>query len=400
MAVFPFKLKRSGTNNMHQKIVIIEALIFALPLLLVLYIIYRGNYHFDLLQVIMFMVISFFILIGMIILRQILVKVSVIATSLKKAESGNAIQIDIQKDVVEFHEISVSLNNLVQKLKQAMGELNQKSLELSIIKDLTEIIKGDLSIDDQMKILLEKCMAVTGSQIGSVLIIEPETRQKYLATKSTPLSVSELYRFRVCAAIGHGEEFKKGALIDIEKSMVKATLLEKAPLLIQDISKDPRTSKTNDPKYGPPSFLSMPIIVGNAVSAILNLAYKVKGQLFDDNDVQVLSIILRDMGFALENAMLQSRIKEQLEKIKGHDFKLEREIETRERTERILKYSNMTERKRAAETLAESEKKYRFLAEKMTDIIWIQDMNLRTVYVSPSIEAMIQPGRTHVSGCS
>ena len=83
MAVFPFKLKRSGTNNMREKIVIIEALIFALPLLLILYIIYRGHYHFDLLQVVMFMGIAIFILAGMIILRQILVEVSVIAMSLK-----------------------------------------------------------------------------------------------------------------------------------------------------------------------------------------------------------------------------------------------------------------------------------------------------------------------------
>jgi GAF domain-containing protein len=83
----------------------------------------------------------------------------------------------------------------------------------------------------------------------------------------------------------------------------------------------------------------MPIIIGDAVSAILNLAYKGKGQLFDGHDEQVLSIILRDTGFALENAILQSRIKEQLERIKGHDIELEREIEKRKRTERALIYS-------------------------------------------------------------
>jgi GAF domain-containing protein len=139
--------------------------------------------------------------------------------------------------------------------------------------------------------------------------------------------------------MGHGAELKKGSLINIEKSVVKAVLLEKGPLLIRDILEDPRTLKTNDPKYGLPSFLSMPIIMGDAVSAIINLAYKGKGLLFDDNDEQVLSIILRDMGFVLENAMLQSKIKEQLEKIKRHDFDLEREIEKRNRIERTLKYS-------------------------------------------------------------
>ena len=337
MAAFPFKHRSIETLRLRDKIVIIESLIFVLPFLILLYIIYQGNYRFDLSQVIMFMGIAIFILAGMIILRQILGKVSIIAMSLKKAESDNAVPIDIQKDVAELHEISVSFNNLLQKLDQVTGELAQKSFELSTIKDLTEIIKDNLSIDDQMSLLLEKCMAVPGAQIGSVFMVEPETRQKYIAAaKSTPMSVSELYRFRVCAAMGHFEELKKGSLINIENSVVKAVLLERGPLLIQDISKDPRTLKTNDPRYGPPSFLSMPIIIGDAVSAILNLAYKGKGQLFDENDVQVLSIILRDIGFALENTMQQSRIKEQLEKIKGHNIEMEREIEKRKRTERAL----------------------------------------------------------------
>jgi len=41
------------------------------------------------------------------------------------------------------------------------------------------------------------------------------------------------------------------------------------------------------------------------------------------------------------------------------------------------------------DALRESEKKYRFLAEKMTDIVWIGDMSLRSTYVSPSIEATL-----------
>jgi PAS domain S-box-containing protein len=50
---------------------------------------------------------------------------------------------------------------------------------------------------------------------------------------------------------------------------------------------------------------------------------------------------------------------------------------------------DISERKRIEEALAESENKYRLITEKMTDIVWIQNMNLRTVYVSPSIKAML-----------
>src|SRR5450759_1842087 len=100
MAAFPFKRKSSETLRVREKIVIIESLIFVLPFLILLHIIYQGNYHFDLLQIIMFMGIVIFILAGMIILRQILGRVSIIAMSLKKVESGNAVPIDIQQDVV------------------------------------------------------------------------------------------------------------------------------------------------------------------------------------------------------------------------------------------------------------------------------------------------------------
>jgi len=48
-----------------------------------------------------------------------------------------------------------------------------------------------------------------------------------------------------------------------------------------------------------------------------------------------------------------------------------------------------SESRRIREALRESEKKYRFITEKMTDIVWIQDMTLRTRYVSPSIEAAL-----------
>jgi PAS domain S-box-containing protein len=51
-------------------------------------------------------------------------------------------------------------------------------------------------------------------------------------------------------------------------------------------------------------------------------------------------------------------------------------------------FHDITERKKTDEKLKESERKYRLLTENITDVIYIQDMNLSVTYASPSVEKL------------
>jgi len=56
---------------------------------------------------------------------------------------------------------------------------------------------------------------------------------------------------------------------------------------------------------------------------------------------------------------------------------------------RVWSFRDITERKRTEQALRESEEKFRFLAEKMVDIVWTIDRGFQTTYVSPSIENVL-----------
>jgi signal transduction histidine kinase/CheY-like chemotaxis protein len=318
-------------KGLRYNLLIVEAVVFILPFIVLAYIFYKNNIIFGLSQVIIIVFSLVLILSGLVLIRQIFDRFIMMATSIKKAETGESCLMDLQKDATELHDIAVSFNSIMENFQKTTDNLRLRVFELFAIKELTEIASKSLNIDELLNTLLEKTMAVTKAQKGSVFMVE-----------------SEKQRFCIVASKGLEKGQKKGSYININESLARHVVSDRKPLLVQDSETDPRTRKPNDLKCGSPSFLSMPIFVRENLMAVLNLSNKETEEVFDVDDEQIVSIMIGGIGFALENAKLHSKLGEHVKSLQER---------TRELTAANDRLQNeISERKRVEEDLMKAKK--------------------------------------------
>ena len=209
------------------------------------------------------------------------------------------------------------------------------------------------TLEKLLNALLDKALSVTNARIGSSFFVDPAARH-----------------LRLVGSRGL-KGLKKGATINIDESLIKYVIDEKKPLLVKNVARDPRTRKKNDPKYGSPSFLSVPVYAGEGkeVTAVLNVAHKKTGGPFNARDAKLLSTIVIDVRLSLENALLHSRIAEYIMRLEERNAQLEQEIAARRQIESSLR---------------DSEAQFRDLANLLPQTIFETDLRGNLLFVNKS----------------
>ena len=375
-------LKRYSIQNMgiHGKLIIIQSLLVIIPFLVLFYAFYHHRIFLNTHQLALIAFIFLMVLGGLHILRQIFERIISLASSVQHAGAQDGEYTDAQSETDELKDLSNSLHRVLNRLEKTTEDLRRRSFELLTIRESIEAARNSLDTYYIMDMILGKAMGLTEARIGSILIAESSTEQ-----------------FRVAAIRGSSDVLKKGMCIPMQTSLSRQVLLRKKPLLVTDIQQDHRTERPNQSRYKSPSFLSMPILIGNEVSAVLNLADKENGLIFNQEDEELSAILLREISFALENAQLHGRITDQLEEIRGKNLQLEKEVTERQRIEDELKkyqgnlkqlveeqtseinrtniqlQQEIKDRSAAEEALRESEKRYREFVELLPQMVFETD---------------------------
>ena len=112
-------------------------------------------------------------------------------------------------------------------------------------------------------------------------------------------------------------------------------------------------AKINETEYSSHYTLSIPVFVRKKMIAILNLSPCETSETFIHKDEHILSIMLNEINFALENVMLYSRLEKQSQSLQLHadeltrvNERLQEAIEQKEKAKQAFEKANETHKRK------------------------------------------------------
>src|SRR5215472_10526046 len=196
--------------------------------------------------------------------------------------------------------IAVSIEN-ARLHTRIVRQANTLALLTEISRELTSI----LNVDQLLKRIGDLLQKVIDYQIFSILLLD-ETSQKLVHRFSV--------RFKENVQLKHD--------IPMGRGLVGAAALERRPILVPDVSKDPRYIKANPETR---SELCVPLIYKDKVIGVLDLEHTRRG-FFTEDHVRAMSTLAAQIAIAIENATLYERLAREEQRLE-RDLAMAREVQ-------------------------------------------------------------------------
>jgi signal transduction histidine kinase len=278
------------------------ALISLLPLLLFVFFMW----HFDRLSetlaqigVLLALVIA---LLGFVIFRQMVDRISDRIVDLNRVVEGRAPESLASPEqaavvpgfgrIAEIGDIAQAFSGMLRELRASTERLEDLVFKLGTLNDMVEMAARIPKIEDLLAHVLERTMRAVSATIGSIMLLDRERQV-----------------LRIAVGRGLGDHERPHVEVKVGEGIAGKVVQMGEAVLVEDIEKDPRFAKVSDPKYGGGSFICMPLRVGDRIVGVVNLAKKesapgVPSQSFASTDLQFLNALMTYTAYAVDNARL------------------------------------------------------------------------------------------------
>jgi len=285
-------------KNLRYRLTLIFSFFFFAPFFGLLYFGLKYNMIQD--EFLPFFVVLLLIslLIGYVLIRRVFDRISGIYRQASDLTKGlDALDHPSVKD--ELTGILDSFQIVNNELKNSFGAMEKRTAQLSTLKELSDLCYITFDSGDLFSITLEMAMKLTKADIGSILLLEGKERDTLV----------------VRATYGMQDHIKIGDRMDFATSIAKYAVINKSPLLIDDIEKDKRFGRENRPQYATKSFLCMPLKGMQEVFGALTLSRRAENIPFSADDVEVLTPLISNAAITHDNLHLRQDYQNSLQQL-------------------------------------------------------------------------------------
>ncbi len=171
--------------------------------------------------------------------------------------------------------------------------LDRQQIEhLTVMLEITRNLNSTLDLPALEKLIVESATELTACEDSSILLIDPKTGE-----------------LRFESSAGLKEEKTQPIVVPLDSSIAGWIVKNNEPVIIADVSKDPRHLKRADEATGfhTHSLIGVPMSFKGRIIGVLQAVNKLEGE-FTENDVERISVLAAQAAVAVENARLMTEL--------------------------------------------------------------------------------------------
>ncbi len=253
-------------------------------------------------------------LLGFYLLWVLIRSITRLQRGLEQLSRGDVTSIEMDREPSQLREMVEIINALNQRtidFRENAQQLEHFIERFATLAEITEFTARIPDIRNLLALILSKGVAATGARRGSVLLMRDNTTE-----------------MEIVASEGWQLADPNDATVPLKGSVAEKVITTGEPLLVEHMDLEMNPHRGNDPGvYSSPSFLIMPLKTNSGTVGAVCLSEKRGEAPFTSQDQQFLTVLLGQVGFAVENAQLLKQAREAARNLKETVRVQELEIE-------------------------------------------------------------------------
>jgi len=181
-------------------------------------------------------------------------------------------------------------SDLIEEYQEKIANLERKVDYLEKIVEVSQILNSTLELNTLLKTITRVATELTDTEACSILLYDKETNE---------------LRFMPATVSARAEKFLE-VPVPLDGSIAGWVFRKKKPILIRDAKNDPRWNSNVDEtsNFDTRSILGVPLKIKREIIGVMEVLNKKEKYGFNQDDIQITTILAAQVAVAIENARL------------------------------------------------------------------------------------------------